>query len=161
MRLRWAGWAASAWDSAKSSYWFFPGAMSVGDAGLAWLALEADRRLPPTALRRWPWVSDMGIESARAVVTVVAGSMITVTGVVFSITIVALTLASSQFGPRLLRNFMRDRGNQVVLGTFVGTFLFNLLVLWSIERHGLEIFVPRLATTRIVRIGQLRQRHRL
>ena len=50
-----------------------------------------------------------------------AGSMITLAGLVFSMTLVALSLTSSQFGPRLLRNFMRDRTNQVVLGTFVAT----------------------------------------
>lgn len=63
----------------------------------------------------------------------IAGSMITIAGVVFSITIVALTLASGQFGPRLLGNFLRDRGNQIVLGTFVATFLYCLLVLRTIH----------------------------
>ena len=59
----------------------------------------------------------------------VAGSIITVAAVVFSITIAALSQASSQFGPRLLRNFMRDFGNQFVLGTFVATFFYSLLIL--------------------------------
>jgi uncharacterized membrane protein len=147
MSLRWASRAASAWDTVRSSYWFLPGAMAAAAAGAAALALEADRRHSIGAYEDWPWVSDMGVDGARAVVSVVAGSMITVTGVVFSITIVALTLASSQFGPRLLRNFMRDRGNQFVLGTFVATFLFNLLVLWAIEGHGDVTFVPRLSAT--------------
>jgi uncharacterized membrane protein len=79
----------------------------------------------------------------------VAGSIITVAGVVFSITIAALTQASSQFGPRLLRNFMRDKSNQVVLGTFVATFLYCLLVLRTI--HGKvedgSSFVPQASVT--------------
>lgn len=84
--------------------------------------------------------SDFGFEflyhgdpdSARTVLSTVAGSMITVAGVAFSVTIVALSLASSQLGPRLLSNFMRDRGNQVVLGGFIGTFIFCLLALGSL-----------------------------
>jgi uncharacterized membrane protein len=73
--------------------------------------------------------------------------MITVAGVTFSITIVAVTLASQQFGPRLLRNFLRDFGNQVVLGTFVSTFLYCLLVLRTVRGSDDEEFVPHLAVT--------------
>jgi uncharacterized membrane protein len=73
--------------------------------------------------------------------------MITVAGVVFSITIVALTLASQQFGPRLLRNFMRDTGNQVVLGVFIATFIFCLLVLRTIRGTEETNFVPNLSVT--------------
>ena len=68
-------------------------------------------------------------DGARTVLGAIAGSMITVAGTVFSITIVSLSLASSQFGPRLLRNFLSDRGNQIVLGTFLATFLYNILVM--------------------------------
>jgi uncharacterized membrane protein len=73
--------------------------------------------------------------------------MITVAGVVFSITIVALTLASSQFGPRLLGNFMKDTVNQVVLGTFIATFIYCLLVLRSVETPGEIVFIPGLSVT--------------
>jgi uncharacterized membrane protein len=75
--------------------------------------------------------------------------MITLAGVSFSMTLVALTLASSQFGPRLLRNFMRDPVNQAVLGTFVGTFLYALIVLRTIRRDdgGTTEFVPHLSVT--------------
>jgi uncharacterized membrane protein len=75
----------------------------------------------------------------------VAGATITVTGVVFSITIVALSLASQQFGPRLLNSFMRDRANQVVFGSFIGTYLFCLLVLRTVHGSGPEGFVPQLS----------------
>jgi len=73
--------------------------------------------------------------------------MITIAGVVFSMTLVALSLASSQLGPRLLRNFMRDTATQVVLGTFVATFLYCLLVLRTIRRAEETLFVPRLSVT--------------
>jgi uncharacterized membrane protein len=73
--------------------------------------------------------------------------MITIAGVVFSLTLLTLSLASTQFGPRLLRNFMRDLANQAVLGSFVATFLYCLLVLRTI-RHGDEgAFVPHLSIT--------------
>lgn len=73
------------------------------------------------------WITSVSPEGARALLTTVAGSTITVTGVVFSITIVALTLASTQFGPWMLRNFMRDRGNQLVMGVFIATFIYSLV----------------------------------
>ena len=63
----------------------------------------------------------------------IAAAVITVVGVVFSITILALTLASQQFGPRMMRNFVRDIGNQVTLGVFVGTFVYSVLALVSIN----------------------------
>ena len=71
-------------------------------------------------------------DAARQILTTLAAAVITVVGVVFSITIVTLTLASTQFGPRMLRNFIRDRGTQFTLGTFVATFVYATLVLISI-----------------------------
>lgn len=88
-----------------------------------------------------------GPEGARSLLSTVAGSIITVAGVVFSITIAALTLASSQFGPRLLRNFIRDKGNQYVLGTFVATFMYCLLVLRTINGSEENTFVPHISVT--------------
>ena len=73
--------------------------------------------------------------------------VITIAGVVFSLTLVALSLASSQFGPRLLRNFMRDTATQLVLGTFIATFLYCLLVLRTIRRTTDPTFVPHLSVT--------------
>ena len=63
-------------------------------------------------------------EDARSVLVVVSSTMITVTGLVFALTIVALQIASGQYSPRLLRNFMRDRGTQLVLSIFVGAFAY-------------------------------------
>ncbi|MEX0646645.1 MAG: DUF2254 domain-containing protein, partial [Balneolaceae bacterium] len=77
----------------------------------------------------------------------IAGSMITVTSVVFSITIVVLTLASGQFGSRMLRNFMRDTGNQMVLGVFIATFIYSLLILRRIRNTGDFEFIPYLSVT--------------
>lgn len=86
-----------------------------------------------------------GPEGARAILSAIAGSMITVAGLTFSITMLTLQLASSQFGPRLLRSFMRDRGNQIVLGTFISTFLYCLLVLRTVKGVEGASFVPHLS----------------
>jgi uncharacterized membrane protein len=75
--------------------------------------------------------------------------MITVTGLVFALTIVALQIASGQYSPRLLRNFMRDRGTQVVLSVFVGAFAYSTAGLYTVgtRRAGQQAFVPRLAVS--------------
>jgi uncharacterized membrane protein len=92
------------------------------------------------------WAYGGGPEGARELLAAIAASMITVAGVSFSVMIVALTLASQQFGPRLLRNFMRDSGNQIVLGTFIATFTYCLIVLRTI-RGGESEFVPHVSVT--------------
>jgi len=93
------------------------------------------------------WVKFGTADSARQILTTLAGAVITVVGVVFSIMIVTLTLASTQFGPRMLRNFIRDRGTQVTLGTFVATFVYAILVLISIGSGPRGGFVPHLSIT--------------
>jgi uncharacterized membrane protein len=93
------------------------------------------------------WAYTGSADGASRVLSTIAGSMITIAGVVFSMTLVALSLASSQLGPRLLRNFMRDTRNQVVLGTFIATFVYCLLVLRTIRRAEQVEFVPHLSVT--------------
>jgi uncharacterized membrane protein len=93
------------------------------------------------------WTFTGGADGVSAVMGVVAGSMITIAGVVFSMTLVTLSLASAQLGPRLLRNFMRDSTTQVVLGTFIATFLYCLIVLRTIRRGGEVTFVPHLSVS--------------
>jgi uncharacterized membrane protein len=90
------------------------------------------------------WAHKSGPEGARELLSIAAGGIITVTGVVFSITIVTLSLASQQFGPRLLYNFMRDRGNQITFGTFIGTYLYSLLIMRTIRQSG-DPYVPHLS----------------
>lgn len=86
-----------------------------------------------------------GPEGARAILSAIAGSMITVAGLTFSLTMLTLQLASSQFGPRLLRNIMQDRGNQFVLGIFIATFVYCLLVLRTVRGIEGNSFVPHLS----------------
>jgi len=134
-----------AWNSLHSSYWFIPGLMTAAAIGFSFAMVGLDEWLRQD-LGTVGWVYTRGPEGARAILSTIAGSMIGVAGVTFSITIVALSLASSQFGPRLLRNFMQDTGNQVTLGTFIATFIYCLLVLRTIrEAENGETFVPHLA----------------
>lgn len=92
------------------------------------------------------WLLSGSADAARQVLTAIAAAIITVVGVVFSIVIVALTLTSTQFGPRMLRNFIRDRVTQVTLGTFVATFVYAVLALGSIGEGGAD-FVPHISIT--------------
>lgn len=93
------------------------------------------------------WAYSLGPSGSRAILSAIAGSMVSVATTAFSIMIVALQLASSQFGPRLLRNFMQDTGNQVVLGTFISTFVYSLMVLRTINGVEENEFVPHIAVT--------------
>lgn len=139
------------WDTIRTGFWFIPGLLSVAAVGLSLFMVHLDRTVSPKTLEKVGFLYSGGTEGARGVLSTIAGSMITTAGVAFSITIVALALASSQFGPRLLRNFIRDRGNQFVLGTFTATYLYCLLVLRTVvsPQDGAR-FVPHLAVTAAV-----------
>lgn len=136
------------WDLVRTSFWFVPSFLAAGATGLASAAVALDRAVTDEQIRSlgW-WVYTGDAEGASVVLGTIAGSMITIAGVVFSMTLVALSLASSQLGPRLLRNFMRDTTNQVVLGTFIATFVYCLLVLRTIRRNEPLEFVPQLSVT--------------
>lgn len=123
--------------------------MLVGSTVLACGAIEIDQWLDIPNRGRSVLFYSGDLSSARSLLATIGGSAITVAGVVFSITITALTLASTQFGPRLLRNFMRDRGNQIVLGTFISTFLYCLLIQRSLG----EGLVPHVSVTIGVGMG--------
>ena len=133
------------WHSLRSSLWCVPGLLVLVAVAMAIGLIEADAWFEEGVLNRWPRLFGAGAAGSRAMLVAVAGSMITVAGVVFSITLVALSLASSQYTSRVLRNFMNDRTNQTVLGVFVGIFAYCLVVLRTI-REGTDIeFVPSLA----------------
>ena len=132
------------WDELRASYWFVPTLMIFG-AVLLWAVLGiADRALRPMPPLAWLYYDT--IASARTLMFAIAGAMIGVIGVVFSITTVPLTIAASQFGPRLLRTFLRDTGTQIVLGTFTATFIFCMLVLLRL-RDETTSTLPQLSLT--------------
>jgi uncharacterized membrane protein len=131
----------------RSSFWFLPAVMASGAMVLAFATVALDEPVTNWLTLNWGWTFTGGAEGASSLLGVIAGSMITIAGVVFSMTLVALSLASSQLGPRLLRNFMRDTTTQTVLGTFVATFLYCLIVLRTIRRADEILFVPHLSVT--------------
>jgi uncharacterized membrane protein len=137
------------WDIITTGYWFVPASMSLVAIVLAFGLLSVDRA-DFAILRQISWTYGGGADGARLLLSTVAGSVMTVASVAFSITIAALSQASNQFGPRMLRNFMRDTANQIVLGTFVSTFLYCLLVLRTVHSEGTgggSAFVPQVSVT--------------
>ena len=135
------------WNRVRSGFWFIPGVMAGVAVVLALVSVALDEPLTEWLALNFGWRFAGGAEGASAVLGIIAGSMITIAGVVFSMTLVALTLASSQLGPGLLRSFMRDTTTQVVLGTFIATFLYCLFVLRTVRRVEEVAFVPHLSVT--------------
>ena len=135
------------WQKMHASFWFVPTLMCIAALLVSVLTLRLDQAISASYATSVDLIWSGGAEGARSILSTVAGSMITVAGVVFSIVIVALTLASSQFGPRLLRNFVRDTGNQITLGTFLATFLYCMLVLRTVRVKSEGNFVPYISIT--------------
>jgi uncharacterized membrane protein len=132
--------------SVGGSFWLVPGFFVAVAFVAAVVFVEIDRSgAVPAGLLRGPWLYNGGSTGARTLLGAVASSTIGVAGTVFSITIAALSLAAGQMGPRLLRNFTRDRGVQIALGTFLGTFTFALMVLRAVRDKSEGAFVPHLA----------------
>jgi uncharacterized membrane protein len=109
--------------------------------------IEADSSGIEQWLARWPRLFGSGADGARGMLSTIAGSMMTVVGVTFSMILVTLALASSQYTSRILRNFMRDHVTQVVLGIFAGIFTYCLIVLRTIRSAAEGGFVPSLAVS--------------
>ena len=128
------------------TFWLVPAAVVIAGILLALGLVHMDRRgAVPQWLIASPWLYSGGGTGARTLLGAVASSTIGVAGTVFSITIAALSLAAGQMGPRLLRNFTRDRGNQMSLGIFLGTFSYALMVLRSVRTQSEGEFVPHLS----------------
>lgn len=136
----------------RASYWFLPSSLICLAVLLAQLTLFLDQNpawVPmelPKALRATQ------VDGARSLMSIISQSVFGVAGVMFSMTIVAVSFASGNFGPRLIGNFMRDRGNQWSLGILVATFVYALLITRAIQSPtGAEadlstsLFVPHLS----------------
>ena len=132
------------WAELRANLWFLPAVSMAGAVALALLLVEVDSRIDSNRWLRWSSMR-VGADGARGVLTAIATSMITIAGVAFSITIVALSLTASQYSSRVLRNFMSDRTNRLVLGILVGTFAYCLAVLRTIRGGDEGAFVPSLA----------------
>jgi uncharacterized membrane protein len=147
-----AQWLA---EAARTNLWLVPTAETLG----ATLLFLGTRAVDSAAYYRgWHlpgWVIAGSADAARQILTTLAAALITVVGVVFSIILVALTLTSTQFGPRMLRNFIRDRGTQWTLGTFVATFVYAMLDLVAIGTGPHGDFVPHVSITVVLALTLL------
>lgn len=133
------------WSNLEQSLWFFPTVIVLCSILLATVFIEIDGSIDLEVKSKYPRIFGAGVDGSRAMLSAIAGSMITIAGLTFSLTLVAMAQASSQYTSRILRNFMRDRSNQFVLGYFVGVFSFCLIVLRTIHGTEDEKFIPALA----------------
>ncbi|MGM0460768.1 MAG: DUF2254 domain-containing protein, partial [Bacteroidota bacterium] len=133
------------WRELGSTFWFVPVLIISFSILLAFGLVYLDSIL---TIPREGWVRFFLVnsaDSARSILSTISSAMMGVAGTVFSITLVALTLASSQFGPRLIKNFMYVRLNQVVLGLYISTYLYCLLVLNSVSDNSGYTFIPSIS----------------
>jgi uncharacterized membrane protein len=133
------------WKELLSTFWFIPVMLIVLSILMSIVFVSIDREIsiPEDYWFRFFLVTDPN--SARGILSTISGAMIGVAGTVFSVTLVALTLASSQFGPRLIKNFMYVKLNQVVLGLYIATYLYCLLVLNSVKDNEGYDFIPSIS----------------
>lgn len=96
---------------------------------MAFITVAIDRTLGPDIVKTGGILAPNSIEGTRTILSIITGSMISIAGVTFSLTMVAVTNAAAQYGPRLIGNFMRDKANQFTLGVFTSTFIYGLLIL--------------------------------
>jgi uncharacterized membrane protein len=132
-------------ESLRAGFWFIPALMCLAAAALVVGLVQLDLLIRSEWIERLGWFFVDSADGARAALATIASSTITVAGTVFSLTMVTLTLASNQFGPRLIRSFMRDLATQAVLGRFVATYLYCILLLRLVRSVEEVEFVPNLA----------------
>ncbi len=133
------------WKELMATFWFVPVLIIILAVLLSMglVSIDSVTSIPQEGWGRFFLVNSS--DSARSILSTISGAMIGVAGTVFSVTLVALTLASSQFGPRLIKKFMYVRLNQVVLGSYIATYLYCLLVLNAIKAGDEYIFIPSIS----------------
>jgi uncharacterized membrane protein len=141
--------ARKTWENVESSLWFIPSIFVSFAIALSFLLPELDRRVVDDISEYRRWIFFGTADAARTVLSAIGGSLITVISLLFSVTVIVLQQATTQFSPRVMRTFTSDRGSQIVLGIYVATFLYALLVLRQIRGEDAAIgeFVPLLSVT--------------
>lgn len=134
-------WIINRWVAFRSSFWFIPGLMLAFGLLLATVAPELERRLG----NHLSFGLNTTAVTARATLTALCGAMFTVAGIVFSTTVVALSITSSQLGPRLLRNFLKKLVTQITLGCCLATSVYCLVLLRKVDELDGSVFVPELS----------------
>ncbi len=138
----------NAWENLKASLWFIPTLLVIGAIAASFLLLQVDIWLQRGQYAFQFWLFSGTADSAQTLLGVIAGSLITVISIAYSVTIVAIQQMSAQFSPRVLRTFTSDRGSQIVLGAYIATFVYALLVTRQIRNPSAgEGFVPVLSVT--------------
>lgn len=137
------------WEKLRSAYWFYPGLLLAAGIAAAFGLIAVDERIGDRfrGTSMIYWIYQGGADGARAMLAAIATAVLGVAGITFSITVAILSLTTSQFGPTLLRNFLRDTANQIVLGTFIATFLYCLLVMRMVHSVEESSFVPHVSVT--------------
>ena len=135
----------------RKNYWFWPSTMTLVAVLLGFLLPYLDTRFGSDWIQSVGFIRAIQVDGARAILTTLATATLGVAGVAFSVTIVAVSFATSNYGPRLIGNFMSDRTNQVVLGIFVATFVYCITVLSTVHAQpepaqaAQDAFVPQLS----------------
>ncbi|WP_166827284.1 DUF2254 domain-containing protein [Thalassoroseus pseudoceratinae] len=139
-------WLLRVWEQLRGSFWFVPTAMMFATGAMAFTLCELDSSLATSGTEYWEWLVTSA-DSARSTLSLLSGTMITLAGVVFSLTMVTLSLTSSQFGSRLLRTVITDLTTQFGLGAFLATALYCLIVQRYIPAVEESPFVPHLSVS--------------
>lgn len=129
-----------------SRLWLIPACMSLAALGLAYLIAFSGLKSPVDSSAAW-WIFSGDAATARGLLSTIASGMITMTSLVVSLTILVLSQAARQLGPRLIYNFVGDRSIQAVIGLFMATILYTLFILRSINDELGPQNVPRFAVT--------------
>ncbi|MES2264360.1 MAG: DUF2254 domain-containing protein [Pseudomonadota bacterium] len=135
------------WNETRASFWFLPFLILALAIALAFTLTHLDESALELWMKRYPRLFGTSAAGARAMLSTIAGSMISVVGIVFSMTLVALALASSQYSSRVLRTFMRSRVTQASIGIFAGIFVYCLIVLRGVHGQDDSVFVPVIAVS--------------
>lgn len=134
-------------EAIRTTLWVVPALMVAGAGLLFAVTYGLDRAADAGRIALPGFITSGSPDAARQLLIGIAAAVITVAGVLFSITILVLQLASQQFGPRMLRNFIRDMGTQFSLGAFVATFVYSVLALGAVESAPARDFVPHISIT--------------
>lgn len=135
------------WDRLRVSFWFVPAIMALVAVPLAWIMYEIDARIPNELLADSRLVLSGDVDALRSTLVSIATTVLATAGVVFTLLTLPLSTVAAQYGSRLLRVFLRDRTTQLVLGMFVGTFVYCIAAAFTILPAEIEPASPQLTAT--------------
>lgn len=139
-------WLRHSAEQIRASAWTLPAACVIVAVGLSQLTLYMDTEFGESMFDSTAYLKIWTVASAQSLLSTIASSTLSLAGVAFSSIMVTMTLATQQFGPRLLRNFMKDRSSQLCLGVLMGTFVYCLFIIRGPRSEQDGDFVPQLST---------------